>query len=290
MIDIYLSHNVIEVMLQFYDRLKSTSLLAIAAAGGALLAPTAIAATGCDISDGYAASLSAYVSEATTCLQSSDALSAEMADSVIDTINQERASAGLKPLVRNASLDQAAAAHALDMMSRRYANHTDMEGRDHVYRVRAFNRSQLIGATGANVLVAKPGANADDIFAKIKADSLNAENLVRDGFTDVGIAVAVSNGQPFIVQIFAAVEGELKQDLPLEVAQSTAIRADLTDGNREIIGWGLTDQASGDVIARGKAARLRAASFDGAQTANLDIVVTDQAATYILKGPAISAR
>lgn len=277
-------------MLQFYDKLKSTTLLAFAAAGGALLSPAAIAATGCDITDGYAKSLTAYVSEATTCLQASDALRTDMADAVISSVNQERAAAGLDPLTRNASLDKAAAAHALDMMQRRYANHNDIEGRDHVYRVRAFNRSQLIGATGANVLVAAPGASAADIYAKIKADDLNAENLVREGFTDVGMAVAVSNGQPFIVQIFAAVEGEFKQDLPLEVAQGTAIRANLTDDTREVIGWGLTDQASGELLARGKSARLRAASFDSAMTANLDIVVTDQAATYVLKGPAISAR
>jgi len=277
-------------MLHFYDKSKSIAVLTLAAMSAAVLTLPAMAATGCDLTDGYPASLPGYVTEATTCITDNRDLRADLADAVFEQINQERRAAEIKPLTRNASLDQAAAAHALDMMNRGYANHSDPEGRDHVFRVRAFNRSQLIGAVGANVLVARPGSGADDIFAKIKADDLNAENLVRKGFSDMGMAVAVSDGQPFIVQIFAAIEGEFERELPLTVNKNTAIRADLSDANREFIGWNLTDQATGDLIARGKAARLRTASFDRAQTANLDVVVTDQASTYVLKGPAITAR
>lgn len=275
-------------MLQFYD--KRFAALALSAIGASFLTLPAVASSSCDLSDGYPASLSAYVAEATTCIADNGDLRTDLADAVFDKINQERDAAEIAPLTRNASLDQAAAAHAIDMMNRRYANHFDMEGRDHVFRVRAFNRSQLIGAVGANVLVAQPGANADDIFATIKADDLNAKNLVREGFSDVGMAIAVSDGQPFIVQIFAAVEGEFKNELPLTMSKNTNIRADLNDANRNVIGWSLTDQASGDLIARGKAARLRAASFESAQTANLDVVVTDQASIYTLKGPAITAQ
>lgn len=275
-------------MLRFNDR--SFAALTVSAIGATFLTLPAVASSSCDLSDGYPASLSAYVTEATTCIASNGDLRADLADAVFDSINQERDAAEIAPLTRNASLDQAAAAHAIDMMNRRYANHLDLEGRDHVFRVRAFNRSQLIGAVGANVLVAESGANADDIFATIKADDLNAKNLVREGFTDIGMAIAVSDGQPFIVQVFAAVEGEFKSELPLTVSKNTAIRADLNDANRNVIGWSLTEQASGDLIARGKAARLRAASFESAQTANLDVVVSDQASIYTLKGPAIEAQ
>ncbi|GAB5459560.1 MAG: hypothetical protein Hens3KO_25900 [Henriciella sp.] len=277
-------------MLQFYDRMKSTSLLALAAAGGCLLAPTALAATGCNTTDGYDADLSAYVTEATTCIRETDRLRTDVSDDVIALLNADRVAGGLEPLGQRESLDQAAAAHALDMSSRRYAAHSDKEGRDHIYRVRAFDRSLLLGATGANVIVTKPGASAAEIYQTLKEDELNAKNLVRDGFSDIGMAVAEYGGQYYIVQIFASVEGELKQDLPLKVSQNTPIRATLSDGTREVIGWGLTDHETGEVLARGKSSRMRSAFLKGSDAATLDFVVTDQQSTYILKGPMITAQ
>lgn len=277
-------------MLQFYDKMKSTSMLAIAAAGGALLAPTAIAATGCNTADGYDAELSAFVTEATTCISESDRLRTEISSEVIALMNADRASAGLRPLGERDGLTKAAAAHALDMSERRYTAHSDMEGRDHIYRVRAFERSLLLGATGANIIKTKPGASAADIYQTLKQDELNAKNLVRDGFTDIGMAIAERGGQFYVVQIFISAQGELQQELPLRVTQNTPIRASLNDGAREVIGWGLTDQASGEILARGKSMRMRSAFLDGSDAAALDFVVTDRQSTYILKGPMITAQ
>ena len=60
-------------MLQKYDNLKSSLLLALAAAGGAALSGTASAGEiTCDLKNGYAIELASYVAEATTCVQESD--------------------------------------------------------------------------------------------------------------------------------------------------------------------------------------------------------------------------
>ena len=60
------------------------------------------------------------------------------------------------------SLIDAARLHAYDMAVRGYAAHEDLEGRTHLDRVRMMERSRLIGAFGANVVVVKAGTSAED--------------------------------------------------------------------------------------------------------------------------------
>jgi uncharacterized protein YkwD len=277
-------------MLQFYDKIVSTALLALAAAGGGMFAAVAQDAPACDPSDGYGISLTKYVAEASSCVAQSEAFRTDFADELLTRTNRVREQAGLAPLTRRASLDQAARAHALDMAARNYASHTDLEGRDHLYRIRAFDRSMLVGATGANVLIAGTGADAGDIFVLMQEDELNDANLMRAGFTDIGIAVAKTDGQAYVVQVFASQEGELKEALPLTLSGTTPIRARLAGTGRETVGWGLTDQASGELLAKGNGTRVRASRLGDTLGAALDIVVNASHETQVLKGPLVSAQ
>ncbi|MEO0549129.1 MAG: CAP domain-containing protein [Pseudomonadota bacterium] len=276
-------------MLQKYDKLKSTSLLALAAAGGFAFSPAALANIPCQASDGYGTALPAYVSEATACIKASDLLNAALSDALFDQVNADRQSADLPTLQRRTSLDQAAAAHALDMAERSYAAHTDLENRDHLYRIRAFDRSMLFGSTGANVVQTAASEDAAALYAAIKQDSLNAANLVRDGFSDVGIAVAVKDGKAYIVQVFATVEGELKTQLPLSLTGSTTIHAEFMDKDSEAVGWGLIDPRTGELVADGKAPRVQSNTFADVDTAALDILISTRTGTYVFKGPLVSA-
>ena len=277
-------------MLHLYDKIKSTSLLAFAAAGGAIFAPIAIADTACNAADGYGASVAAYVTEAAACIEASSAIRADFAEELLERTNRDRAAVGLSPLVQRDSLNMAAQAHAIDMAARDYADHVDKEGRDHLFRIRAFDRSVLVGATGANVLITETGADAGDIYVAMQEDDFNAENLVRDGFTDVGIAVVKDGGQAYTVMVFAQVEGELNEKLPLTLAGTSPIRATLIKSDRETVGWGLTDQVSGELLAKGKTQRLRAARLGKSDAAALDLVVTAGTDQMILKGPLVSAQ
>ena len=277
-------------MLHLYDKLKSASLLAFAAAGGALLSPMAMADTPCNAADGYGLSVAAYVTEASACIEASTTIRHDFVEELLERTNRDRAAAGLSPLVQRDSLNMAAQAHAIDMATRDYADHTDKEGRDHLFRIRAFDRSVLVGATGANVLITETGADAGDIYVAMQEDSFNADNLVRDGFTDVGVAVVKDDGQAYTVMVFAQVEGELNEALPLTLAGTSPIRATLTKSGREAIGWGLTDQASGEILAKGKTQRVRATRLGGTQAAALDLVVTVGTDHMILKGPLVSAQ
>lgn len=277
-------------MLQKYDALKSSTLLAFTAAIGIAFTPVATADVACNGTDGYGKTVAAYVTEASACIAASDAIRTDFADELVERMNRDRAAAGLQPLQRRDSLDTAAQAHALDMATRDYADHLDKEGRDHLFRVRAFDRSMLAGNTGANVLISESGADAGDIYVAMLEDDLNAENLVREGFTHVGLGVVNDGGVSHVVQVFTTLEGELKQDLPLTLAGTTPIRANLKGKSNEAVAWGITDTVSGEVIAKGNTSRVRASRLGASPAAALDIVVSASTDMLVLKGPLVSAR
>ena len=278
-------------MLQKYDKIKSSLLLAFAAAGGAAISGTAAASeAGCSLDDGYAVQLASYVAEASACIQAADNFEASIADGLLAEMNADRAASGLAPLNRRTSLDMAAKAHALDMSVRIFADHVDHEGRDHLHRIRAFDRTMLVGASGSNVTVSLATADIKAVHAKLKLDQLNVENMTRASFTDVGIGVVEEAGQYYVVQIFAAAEGDFFEAIPVSAKGSQPLKASLADRHRQVVAWGLVDTQSGEMLARSTMPRVRFGSLRGAESAELDVLVSARNDTYVLKGPLVSGR
>jgi uncharacterized protein YkwD len=278
-------------MLQKYDKLKSSLLLAVAAAGGAALSGTATAGEAiCSLDNGYSMNLTSYVAEASKCVDQATNLDAAFADGLVVEINAERVANGLAPLNRRASLDMAAAAHALDMSARIYAAHADLEGRDHLHRIRAFDRTMLVGASGSNVAVARSADGTAEVHNNIKRDQLNQDNMLRASFTDVGVAVVEEAGQYYVVQVFAAAEGDLERAIPVSATGAQSLRASLSDRDRQVVAWGLSDASSGQMLARSSMPRVSFNTIRGADTAYLDVLVAVRDNTYVLKGPLVSGR
>lgn len=281
-------------MLRFYDKVrigfKSTSLLALAAAGGLVFSPAATADVACTAQDGYAQELSEYVAEATSCLSSSSALRVEMQDEIAAHTNTARESLGLTPLSRRTSLDQAAQAHALDMANRQYAAHDDQEGRDHLYRIRAFDRTLLVGETGANVLVSAGSESSKAMFASMGQDIQNAKNVVHEGFSDFGVGIAEQDGQLFTVVLFATKEGELNEALPLHLQGYSPLRADLERTETKAVGWTLSDHLTGAIVGKGSVPKIGTSRLQQVDSASVEILVSESTDTYVLKGPLVSAR
>lgn len=277
-------------MLQKYDTLKSSLLLALAAAGGAALSGTAAASEArCSLEDGYAYQVAAYVSEATTCIKEATNFETQVADALFAEINAERVANGLLPLNRRASLDMAAQSHALDMSVRIYADHVDPEGRDHLHRIRAFDRTMLVGASGSNVTVSKSAADAAAVHEKIKRDAESAENILRASFTDIGIGVVEEAGQYYVVEVFADAQGDLREALPVSATGTAPLRVNLAHRNQRLMAWGLMDTASGEPLVRGSVPRMRFSGLDGAD-ASLNVLVGLRNDTYVLKGPLVSGQ
>lgn len=277
-------------MLHKYDKLKSSLLLALAAAGGAAISGTAMASeAGCSLDNGYASDLAAYVAEASTCIEQADNFETNVADGLLTEINLERAANGLAPLNRRASLDMAAKSHALDMSARIYADHVDPEGRDHLHRIRAFDRTMLVGASGSNVTVSLAAADASAVHNKIKADAFNADNILRASFTDVGIGVVEEAGQFYVVQVFAAAEGDLEKALPVAAKGTAPLNVRLSHRDQRVVAWGLVDADSGEMLARSSMPRVRFNGLNGAE-AQLNVLVGLRDATHVLKGPLVSGQ
>ncbi len=278
-------------MLHKYDKIKSSLLLAFAAAGGAAISGTAAAATGsCSLENGYSMDLASYVAEASDCIETAENFDSTIASELFIALNADRAAQGLAPLNRRTSLDMAAKAHALDMSVRIYADHVDHEGRDHLHRIRAFDRTMLVGASGSNVTVSLAADNAASVHDKIKLDELSADNMMRSTFTDVGIGVVEEAGQYYVVQVFAAAEGDFFQAIPVSAKGSQPLKASLTDRDRQVIAWGLVDSASGEMLARSTMPRVRFNNLKGAESAALDVLVSVRNDTFVLKGPLVSGR
>ena len=277
------------VMLQKYDRVKTTSLLALAAVGGFVFAPAAQADGSCNMSNGLDSGLVPYVAEAEACLTGQSADYRVLEADLYEALNARRVEEGKSALQRRASLDAAAQVHAMDMATRSYVAHEDLEGRDHLYRVRAFDRSVLIGASGANVLSSDIEANAGDILFAMRTDPQNAKNLTRDGFTDVGIGVAEANGRLYTVQVFATVEGKLADPLPLSLVSAARVRPRLADRDFDTLGWGVAEVGDENWRTTSSTSRIRPRQLDGLQDGALSVVVSERNKAYILKGPLVTA-
>lgn len=279
-------------MLQKYDKSKSSLLLAIAAAGGIPFSGTAMAAeAGCSLEDGFQKGLAAYVAEASVCMDEATNFDTGLADNLLSEVNQQRQANGLAPLNRRASLDMAAKAHALDMSVRIFAAHSDLEGRDHLHRIRAFDRTMLVGASGSNVTVSPAAADAASIHASITRDRFSQDNVLRQSFTDVGIGVVEEAGQFYVVQVFAAAEGDLDKALPVSARSgSHSLSAQFQNRDQRVAAWGLVDIQSGETLARSDVPRVRLGNMRGAEAAELNILVADHGNTYVLKGPMVSGQ
>lgn len=278
-------------MLQKYDKIKSSLLLAFAAAGGAAIAGAAAAdEAACSLDNGYAQELSSYVAEASVCISQADNIDLAIAQGLMAEINAERTAIGVSPLTRRASLDMAAQAHALDMSVRIYADHIDQEGRDHLHRIRAFDRTMLVGASGSNVTVSPAAGDLNAVHEKLKQDAFSVDNMHRGSFTDVGIGVVEQDGQYYVVQIFAAAEGDFDKAIPISAKGSQPLNASLADRDRQVIAWGLVDAESGEMLARSTMPRVRFSNLRGAASAALDVLVSERSDTFVLKGPLVSGR
>ncbi|WP_158085688.1 CAP domain-containing protein [Henriciella aquimarina] len=276
-------------MLHFYDKKRAASLLALAAAGGALAALPAAAGGACDLSDGYGETLVSYVDEVDACLSQTDAFASDTEDAVYALTNAAREQAGVAPLQRRDTLDKAARAHALDMAERNYAGHTDLEGRGHTYRMRAIDRQVLASSTGANVVILDADANAEAVYDTIRSDAANRENLTRSGFTDTGLGIARSGDRLYVVQMLATVDGELETPLPLQISDATSFSPRINQEMFRPAGWNLTD-ASGNRLAGGKMMRMPASSLESTDSGYLDVLVELDTDTYVLRGPIVSPR
>ena len=270
-------------MLHHAYKILSVSALAFAVLSGPSLADTA-----CDLSDGYGMTPSSFLDEANACLKGVDGVStdASLADQLLALANDTRSAQGQSGVEALDSLSEAARLHAYDMAVRHYAAHDDLEGRSHLDRVRMVERSHLIGAFGANVVVVRAGLPAEEIQKAILADVANASNFKRTEFDHMGIAAVEANGMLYIVELFARIDGTLDTPLPPVATPRTDIAANFSE-KLEPVGWSVVSP-SGETLMRGIGRKLPA-NLPTIEEGYLQVDVALGTDVYTLKGPALSS-
>jgi uncharacterized protein YkwD len=113
-------------------------------------------------------------------------------------LNESRRNAGLEPLKVNLQLSKLAADYAVDMRTRKFFAHVDLDGKD------PFERMAAIGIdfpnAGENIAL-----SPDIVIAhQMLMDSpLHRENILNPKFTEIGIGVRPdSRGGVYLVQEF----------------------------------------------------------------------------------------
>jgi len=261
----------------------SVSIAAVLAVSGA-----AFAADVCDLSDGFEQTLIGFNSEAEACLEGVDGLTVQsfVESEIRRKADTQRDNGAV--LLNLASLNEAARLHAFDMATRGFIAHADLEGRGHADRLRMLERKRLIGATGANMVILSADATPEAVFEAIISDTENARNMTRDSFTHMGIGAVEAEGRLYVVQLFARVDGELDQAVPLTLGKRTDLRVSYADANIQSVGWRL-ENTRGGTLARGNNPQIVSPPA-AVKQAGLSVDVTVGSNIYTLKGPIISTQ
>lgn len=128
-------------------------------------------------------------------------------NSLLTEVNEERSQLGLKQLVINEQLNQAALAKAQDMFNDQYWAHVAPDGRQAWDFIKDSNYSYRFA--GENL--ARDFDNSSEVVRAWMASPSHRENMANPDFTQMGLAVVNGNLKGFnttlVVQLFAVPAG-----------------------------------------------------------------------------------
>lgn len=258
---------IVTIMLQAKYRVLSLLVLAIAAPGVALSEPSSTAR------------MSPGESSATTVSPEASKVSSLL----LRAVTAERQGAGVSPLSEHQTLSLVAEMHARDMARRNYAADVSPEGLTLMDFVRQADRQTLYSSFGTAIAIVDAETSAADVLAALMSDPFNAENVLRPGFDHVGIGAVEQDGRLYVVQLFARVEGQLEQPLPVNAGAADSLRVDFAEPGMTPVSWSVSD-GSGATLLRGSGERIRDPHGAGIE-GYLDLDVAMGMDVYTLRGP-----
>lgn len=127
---------------------------------------------------------------------------------LFELTNARRTAAGLQPLVPDAALSAAARGHSEDMLRRRFFDHVNPDRETPQDRVKR-NADQPAPGVGENIwmwsggIVPSGDALARQAIAEWMASPAHRDNLLRAGYTQLGIGAAIDAGQVRVTEVFS---------------------------------------------------------------------------------------
>ena len=132
----------------------------------------------------------------------------ELDQRLLELTNARRTVAGLQPLVHDAVLSAAARAHSEDMLRRRFFAHVNPDRETPQDRVKR-DADQPAISVGENLWmwsgeIVPPGeVLGRQAMAEWMASPAHRDNLLRAGYTRLGIGAAIDAGQVRVTEIFS---------------------------------------------------------------------------------------
>lgn len=149
---------------------------------------------------------------------------------VLELTNEERRKAGLQALRWESRLAEIASAHSADMIARSYAGHVDPDGVDFQRRLARGHR-RLVGLGGENVWKATGYTRhserrlAEIMVSDWMGSASHRENILRAGFTHLGVGVCRRDDVIAGTQVFAEVQAYLSEPVPVTLATGERLPA-----------------------------------------------------------------
>ena len=124
---------------------------------------------------------------------------AYLEESMMDRVNSHRREAGLSELQKDDRLCAIASVRAYE--GSRSWSHTRPDGRDYATIFQDYGFSA--GTVGENLLYTSGGEDGDALVSKWMAAETNRDNLMFEGFTNIGIGTYKANGYVYIACLLA---------------------------------------------------------------------------------------
>jgi uncharacterized protein YkwD len=160
-------------------------------------------------------------------------------DRLAERVGKARDEHAQEALRRDAGLQRAARAHAVDMLERDYTGHIGPDGRSAIERVGILDR-RFIGLVGENLaeqvgfpadaVAEQAGPTALRLVSGFRGSPEHRKNLLDPDYTDQGIGAAAAGDRLMVVHVFGARRAALRQDLPLQVRQGAKLPLAFEEG------------------------------------------------------------
>ncbi len=153
-------------------------------------------------------------------------------DLLLGEHNGFRGRQGLRPLSRHAALDQAARAHAADMIARGYFEHASPEGFSSVERVGLLAR-RFVGLAGENIVEVRggPAATAAELAQLWRDSPGHRANMLRPGYSHIGFGIARLGDRTVAAAAFGESFAELAAPLAFRVGGLDSVGSLLNAGS-----------------------------------------------------------
>ncbi|WP_040339092.1 CAP domain-containing protein, partial [Candidatus Blastococcus massiliensis] len=120
----------------------------------------------------------------------------DRAAQVLALVNQERASAGCRPLSADGGLAAVAAAHSADMRDRGYFDHVSLSG------LSPFDRADAAGVSARAENIARGQADPAAVMESWMNSPGHRANILDCSLTRLGVGIADGGGGPWWTQLF----------------------------------------------------------------------------------------